>query len=341
MFDLIYYVDNVTYHNKADAYIAAKGNPNKIKGSIFNDRLYNFIWDVEPPESFDNLLKQRAQQLREQYSELSLLFSGGRDSFTVLETFSKNNIHLDNVILLLSEYGATWDRDLGNWDYIHVAKPILKEYELLLPKTKFSYIIERNLKSLDDFDYHIQTNGLNTKFRIFMPTSLEHYWKSHNHTYITGCLEPRVCFYDNSWHFEIWDTDNPETYRNLRNTVPFFTHPDFPQLHSKQCHLVKKYLINKGEKNNELGVDSLDYLQSVGADPNSNIKNLLCRDTHPLIEKYSLIKGQKRSKFMYLNTLKTLSKDYRKKFIDLHNYKIGGIPLKNLRIGVKVFSVSV
>ena len=339
MFDLKYYVDNITYLNKADAYIAAKGNPNKITGSIFNDRLYNFVWDIEPPESFDTLLKQRAQQLREQYSELSLLFSGGRDSFTVLETFRKNNIHLDNVILLLSEYGTTWDKDLGNWDYIHVAKPILKEYELLLPKTKFSYIIERNLKSLDDFDYHIQTNGLNTKFRIFMPTSSEHTWKSHNHTYITGCLEPRVSFYDSSWHFDIWDTDNPETYRNIRNTVSFFTHPDFPQLHSKQCHILKKYLTDIGEKNNELGVDSLDYLQSVGADPNSNLKNLLCRYTHPLIEKKSLVKGQERSKFMYLNTLKSLSKEYRKRFIALNNYKIGGVPLKNLRIGVKVFSV--
>jgi len=341
MFDLKYFVDGILYKLKLDAFVAAKGDATKIKGSIYNDRLYNFNWDFEPPESFDTLLKQRAQQLREQYSELTLLFSGGRDSFTVLETFRKNNIHLDNVILSVTEYATGWEEDLGNWDYIHVAKPILKEYELLMPKTKFSYIAERNLKSLDDFDYHIQINGLTNKFRIFIPISLEHNWKSHNHTYITGCLEPRVSFYDDSWHFDIWDTDNPETYRNMCNTVPFYTHPDFPQLHSKQCHIVKKYLIYTNEKNNESGVDSHDYLQSVGADPNSNLKNLLCRDTHPLIEKKSLVKGQERSKFMYLNTLKTLSKEYRKRFIDLNNYKIGGIPLKNIRFGVKVFSVSV
>ncbi len=57
-------------------------------------------WKSEPPESLERLYRERAQQLRDQYSKISLFFSGGFDSTNVLETFVSNGIHLDEVVVM-------------------------------------------------------------------------------------------------------------------------------------------------------------------------------------------------------------------------------------------------
>lgn len=336
MFDIKYYVDGISYGLKIDAFVAAKGNIGKITGSIYNDRLYRFNWQIEPPESFETLLKERAQQLRDNYSELTLSFSGGRDSFTILETFRKNNIHLDNVQVGVPQFVKPWYEDPGNWEYIKT-EPLVDEYRKLMPKTNFSFASYENLQFINDFDKSLSIVGLNANVRSTLPQHHSEYYKSANHCYITGDLEPKIAYRDNSWFIETWDTENQENYNKAYGTEAFYTHPDFPKLHSKQCHICIKYLEEK-LRNNEITQDSLIPL--ITGDT-FLLKNLLCRYSHPVIEVSNILKGDYRNKYIKGGSLSTLPPEYKKKWLDLHNFSVKGIPIKQIRFGVKTFSVRI
>ena len=336
MFDIKYYVDGISYGLKIDAFVAAKGNINKITASIYNDRLYSFNWQIEPSESFETLLKERAQQLRDKYSELTLNFSGGRDSFTILETFRKNNIHIDNVQVGVPQFIKPWYEDQGNWEYIKT-EPLVDEYRKLMPKTKFSYASYDNLQFLNDFEKSLSIVGLNTNIRSTLPQHHSEYYKSANHCYITGDLEPRLVYHDNSFFIETWDTENQENYNKAYGTEAFYTHPDFPKLHSKQCHICKKYLKEK-LRNNEITQENLSI--HLGTGHSYPIKNL-CRYSHPVIELSNIKKGDYRNNYIKGGSFSTLSSEYKSKWKDLHNLSISGVPIKQIRFGVKTFSVCI
>jgi hypothetical protein len=97
----------------------------------FSDNVFQKIdWTYEPEFSLDALYKIRAQQLRENFDYLVLMYSGGVDSHQVLNTFMKNNIHLDEI-------RSSFQSSLAN-QYKFNSDPhdpygLLNEYISLLP----------------------------------------------------------------------------------------------------------------------------------------------------------------------------------------------------------------
>ena len=64
----------------------------------FNREQYaNYEWTQEPVESLDELYRQRAQQIRDSYDYIVIFYSGGADSWCMLDTFIKNDILENNV----------------------------------------------------------------------------------------------------------------------------------------------------------------------------------------------------------------------------------------------------
>ena len=100
-----YQVGEQRYFNKVDALIEA------TKQNIFPEWNYNkeafdqFDWLVEPTTPLQELYRIRAQQIRERYDYIRLEVSGGGDSSTVVYTFLKNNIHLDEVVFRYPKAG--------------------------------------------------------------------------------------------------------------------------------------------------------------------------------------------------------------------------------------------
>lgn len=67
----------------------------------YYDELYEKLnWKIEPPLSLQDYYKEQALRLREKYDYLILCYSGGLDSTNILETFHKNNIKLDKIIIV-------------------------------------------------------------------------------------------------------------------------------------------------------------------------------------------------------------------------------------------------
>lgn len=64
--------------------------------------LHDDFWTTcdwsEPKETFQELLRQRCQQLRDTYPYLVIYFSGGSDSETMLRAFIRNNIMPDEIV---------------------------------------------------------------------------------------------------------------------------------------------------------------------------------------------------------------------------------------------------
>ena len=47
---------------------------------------------------------------------------------------------------------------------------------------------------------------------------------------------------DGKWYAELWDTDNYGEFTPYKNVELFYTTPQLPELHAKQCHLMKRIL---------------------------------------------------------------------------------------------------
>lgn len=79
-------------------------NPQPYKW-IYNDDFFSqYDWTQEPVESLDQLYKNRAKELREQYDYVVLYYSGGYDSANMLHAFLDNGIYPDEILTFYSRH---------------------------------------------------------------------------------------------------------------------------------------------------------------------------------------------------------------------------------------------
>ena len=118
--------------SKVQAFEIAKRLGRKPRFCFFDRVLQSVDWTIEPTESLQQLYRDRAQQLRDQYSKISLFFSGGFDSTNVLETFVKNNIYLDEIIVMgaFSEDQQSGSDENQNGEAYTNAFPLLSRLDL-------------------------------------------------------------------------------------------------------------------------------------------------------------------------------------------------------------------
>lgn len=155
-----YIYNNKVFLKKKDLFKEIRGNPNQFHSVRFwfNDLIYSkYNWKVEPEESLDELYRRRAQDLRDKYDYLILMFSGGSDSNQVLRSFIDNGIHLDEVrTSTLSTLEDQVERD-PNPDGYHIGR--IQEFrEAALPRLRKLAIShpQIKIKVLDVTDFITQ-----------------------------------------------------------------------------------------------------------------------------------------------------------------------------------------
>ena len=274
------------YRSKFRALDAANGNYKEITFYCHeSDDFNNYNWSIEPTPSLKELQLQRALQLRDTYPYLKLWFSGGADSTTVLNTFLDNNIHLDEICVYRYAMDNDFDNNLGEYEVNTYTLPYLKKLQHHLPKTKIKII--HNGK-----DYYDKLLSNDKWFFTKSTMSLRHTYlpkiNGTNFCNILGCSDPWVTYDKGKWYHELWDTSEGE-YSSLRNIELFFTSADMPDLHAKQCHIVKNYLIN------EKRFDNNDkYIKEA-------VIREIVRDPPIAPEPYFFAKTMGRLQSMYLN----------------------------------------
>ena len=125
-----YSVGNEIFPNKLHAVRRAMETNTTVTWHYFDDVFNNVDKSNLGQISLDELYKQRALQLRDSYDYLVLYYSGGADSWNILDTFLKNNIRLDCVAVFRPVQAAnngiytpnaiddSGHNHLSEWDFI-------------------------------------------------------------------------------------------------------------------------------------------------------------------------------------------------------------------------------
>lgn len=134
-----YQVGQEKFTNKL--YAAIKASEQNLEMTWhFHDDLFT---NIKPKGlNLKTLYKQRAQQLREKYDYLILYYSGGSDSWTVLNTFLENNIKLDHIFV--------------KWPLSAMDKGFYKANEI--DKTAYNFVSEWDLVLKNDLQWLAQNH---------------------------------------------------------------------------------------------------------------------------------------------------------------------------------------
>lgn len=237
--ELQYEVAAYTTYSKIDAFRAAQGDVSKIKLNFMRSTFGSNRF-ARPLLPWHNLLRTRCQQLRDQYRWLTLWFSGGWDSTTVLDAFVTNGIHIDEIAV----YQRTWFQDVEVIPALQYAESVKQNH---MPGAKITHV------QIDHCDFDSVYNKLGSDW-IFAPGCSVMYPKMHRHFLhqdvdstlsviervsdradIYAQDKPRVMLSDGVWcNFAV---DNG-LYQYMDTDCEFFyLTPDLPDLHVAQCHM--------------------------------------------------------------------------------------------------------
>ena len=253
-----WYVNGKRYLYRSEALLAAEGDVSKISFNLHGGYKFDWVdWSVEPELSWEEMLRIRAMQIRESYSFVRLWYSGGADSHTMLRAFIDNEIWPDEIAMF--RYSLTNDmHGLNNREINNAAIPYLESIRSRLPG-RVSIRIE-DVTGAQHYNFwfkHFKCSnprvGNNAytlklctdKWADVRPQLFEGHGDHVAEVRGDGKAKPYVRDLDKHWVIYMHDSSLGVSDIDARNgihQVPFYTTPDFPELHCKQAHMVKRYL---------------------------------------------------------------------------------------------------
>jgi hypothetical protein len=230
----------------------------------FNEQVFDsYNWRHEPQESILELYRQRAQQLRDKYDYIILMYSGGADSHTALQSFLLNDIKIDEVCTW-NNYEASKDRDDHlNSEVFRVVVPTITELKIQYAWLRHRMIdladltMEYYQQSENRFSWIYEINnylGPNNAGRKSLGLRVKD-WADIIHAGKSLCVvwgkEKLRLFHENQ-RFSCRFVDlisDAATVTSIAGLQPytdelFFWTPDLPALVIKQAHLLKSYLVS-------------------------------------------------------------------------------------------------
>ena len=225
----------------------------------FNEAVFSsYDWTVEPTENILELYRQRAQQLRDKYDYIVLMYSGGADSTNILDSFVNNNIQLDEIVSYINY--DTRDSYL-NSEIFKAAVPMLEKLKATCPWIKHRLLDMTQLTldyfSRDDtkFNWIYDLNmyfSPNNASRESLPLKIKD-WADIIHRGKKLCVlwghdKPRIHHVNGRFSMRFIDfVDSGPTVKSIAGRQPYFDElfywtPDKPEIVIKQAHLIKNYL---------------------------------------------------------------------------------------------------
>ena len=243
-------VGNFKTISKVLAIEKAGGDISKVSFHWLDDLWNRVDLTKEPSQSWDELLCIRAQQLRNQYDHVSLLYSGGWDSHTTLMAFINNKIHLDEIMI--------WDRSSHVVDEempvaYESAKKIVAEHGLNTKITVFPIPWNFHAEIYKEFGENwIYLPGCHFAFNKTVRLVQYHRQKElvdiiKSRSQLTSCYieshdRPRVSLYNGKWSTFYVDTAlGAYIADDLGGPELFYFSQDLPELHLKQVHMAIRY----------------------------------------------------------------------------------------------------
>lgn len=216
--------------------------------NFFDQEFGRHDWSQEPIDTWNDLCKQRALQLRHRYQWLRLWYSGGRDSHHVLRVFIDNNIFLDEVVIFHNKFDPVRDQEMREIVYPLACKTLqgtnTKITNVTLEPEDYVRTFQKNW-----WDVGANAPQQNTWFQPNNWTSIirnrpdiftmDHSGKNVGN--ITGADRPRLIVEDGGWHMQINDRMF-ECCTGSAIMEMFYLSPDLPALHAKQCWMSIRHI---------------------------------------------------------------------------------------------------
>lgn len=203
----------------------------------------------EPAESIDVLQQNLARRIASEFKKIYVLFSGGWDSWTVVNSFYKAGIKIHGLISIDRTYILREEISAIRSRINHIRRFMYPEIDVRWLTWKADDATHVYHKNLDDWIYvtpsltpRLGRVDRETQFqtdRIAAAAALD-----DDSIIIDGIDKPKLDLIDGVWQARF--NDRPlEWFRNSP-TFPFFINTIEPRIHIKQCHMLKKYMISRG-----------------------------------------------------------------------------------------------
>jgi len=262
-----YLVGNYKTYSKIDALEHAHLFNTPVKW-IFNDDVFStHPWHIDTQEDIKKLYKKRAQQIREKYDYIVVWYSGGADSFTVVNSFRENNIHVDEIAQYHEYEGEKDWHGYLNTEVKHVAIPQTQEFLKSMPHTKhrlvdLTPIIKSMYKQEDnqlDFIYLANKSfGPGQLARTYLREKISDWAKiiasGKKLCFVWGCDLPPVNYdmRNDTYYLQFKDIIDgtgvgPRTQilnRPQEHDELFYWSPDAMDLMARQAHIIVNYMRN-------------------------------------------------------------------------------------------------
>ena len=304
------------YKSKFTAVQAAGRDFQNITFHTFYESINNFNYSIEPQESLEFLMAERAREIRENYNYIKFFFSGGSDSTTIINQFIKNKIFIDEIIVFRFSYLNNFDEN-SNAEVNNYTIPWLKNNKL--DKTKISIHDWGN----DYFSSIIKkSNWFETKNTLGLRETVLPNIRGKNFCNLFAGETPHVVCKNNKYFAQIWDGDNYGEYARFRNVEGFFFSP---KLIAKQAHILKKILIKIKLMSSDKSLVR-EYLRDEAV-----VKNQFFKNSSQTAITYD-------KEILFLKAADTYLRDFFKYILST---KINGTPVIRLNLGYKLLDVEI
>ena len=206
---------------------------------VLHDQEYDKLnWLEEPKESFDELMATHARNLRNRYERVVLLWSGGTDSHTIYNTFVRNDLHIDEIVIFHNDQYEPWNStQYVKWMQANHKDPTTK----ITARPRFDP--EAKQRIVTNEDWLFQNQSLVAKFAMGTADSVMWDYCAEQHQGHTWCLisgfeQPRVYIKDGKYYAnQIGSVFKP--VMGFDNMECFYTEP---RLAVKQAHMARRAL---------------------------------------------------------------------------------------------------
>jgi hypothetical protein len=273
----LYTVNEKVFTDKIEAVLEASKTNAEISWSFHEDRFRKINWCNEPKLSLKELYKLRAQQIRDEYDYVIIMFSGGADSTNVLHSFLSNDIKVDEIVSGiplsgLKGFQASYDTSSSNnaSEWLLTTTPYLKHVAEKYPKIKISINdFFHNMLNFDTDEWLYRSSDwihptTSARYDLSQLTHIRQLADQGKKIAIVyGCEKPYLVFRNGQIYNAIRDVSinaprQPfEIYYPNVDIVLFYTDPKMPQICVKQSHEIAKAMFN---------LDTYKYLKELTFD---------------------------------------------------------------------------
>lgn len=260
MNNIFYTVGEKIFYNRYLAFAESQLSKSPVKFHLFENSFDCSSW-IEPTETWEQLLDQRAIQLASLGKPIIIGFSGGTDSLTIYNVFKRNRIKIHGMVLkhrtdILSEKVLPFlHSEAESYGFEVYALPQnLWEQNLIFDSSEWMFSdnnprLQFGMQSYADIEIHRKY------FKIAADEDFIH---------VTGQEKPRIKVIGN--RFYSYQEDTAWSMHSDPRIHSFFLSGDFPKLHVKQSYMVARLIKKMSAETGRACVDFQNIHNAVNHD---------------------------------------------------------------------------